>query len=204
MLHSYSPRLQLSSSIILWYDCIVVNAVRTKILNFIIFGASMIAVVAGLKAMNWVPSALQEGLLRRYSSIEEVKERLKLSRIYAPAYYPQCLKWPPVTIAAQKRPYTAVVMEFVQKEMTDVCLVISQTELGRRPPEEKIVLSTVRQSVRYRLKGRDMLLEVGSCKDNAQCSRISWEEDGYRIVVSSRSTPVDLVRIAESMIPPAD
>lgn len=177
---------------------------RTKILNFIIFSISMIALVAGLKAMNWVPSAMQQGLLRRYSSIEEVKERLKLGRIYAPAYYPQCLEWPPVTIAAQTRPYTAVVMEFVQKGMTDVCLVISQTELGRRPPEEKIILSSVRQSVRYSFKGRSMLLEVGSCKDGAQCSRISWEEHGYRIIVSSRSAPVDLVRIAESMIPPAD
>ena len=57
----------------------------------------------------------------------------------------------------------------------------------------------VAESVRYQLRGRDALLEVGVCEENIMCSRISWNEKGYRISVAMKSAPVDLIRIAESM-----
>lgn len=175
-----------------------------KILHFIFFCMAVAAIVAGLKLMNWVPSAFQEGFLREYASIEDVKARLKITHVYAPTYYPQCLEWPPVKITAQTRPHTAVVMEFVQKGLSDVCLVISQTQIPHPPPTERIRFDTVKEAVRYNFKGREMLLEVGICSDGAPCSRLSWEESGYRITAASKSTPVDLVKIGESMIPAQD
>lgn len=175
-----------------------------KILHFIFFCMAAAAIVAGLKLINWVPFAFQEGFLREYASIEDVKARLKITHVYAPTYYPQCLEWPPVKITAQTRPYTAVVMEFVQKGLSDVCLVISQTQVPHPPPTERIRLDTVKEAVRYNFKGREMLFEVGTCSDGALCSRLSWEESGYRITAASKSTPVDLVKIGESMISAQD
>lgn len=175
-----------------------------KMIHFIFFCLAVIAIVGGLKLMNWVPSAFQEGFLREYASTEDVKARLKIPHVYVPAYYPQGLKWPPLRIAAQTRPYTAVVMEFVQKGLSEVCLVISQTEIPHPPPLERIRLATVKEAVKYNYKGRQMLLEVGTCSDGSPCSRLSWEEAGYRITAASRSTPVDLVKIGESMIPAQD
>lgn len=175
-----------------------------RILNFLLFVVSVSAIVIGLKVMNWVPSVIESGLLKEYSSIEEVEARLKFGRVFAPAYYPQRLEWPPAKIVAQTRPYRAVIMEYVQKGTDNVCLVISQTEIPHKPPEERLALSSVEQIVPYDFKDHRILLEVGVCNDGARCSRVSWEEKGYRIIASSRLTPVELIKIAESMIPIRD
>ncbi|MEK6700092.1 MAG: hypothetical protein AABZ10_13755 [Nitrospirota bacterium] len=170
-----------------------------KLLSLLVFGVLITALVAALKLVNWVPSALQEGALRKYGSIDEVKAKLKITDVFAPAYYPQCFSWPPSQIAAQTRPYTAVVMEFNRKDSREACLIISQVASPHVLPEEKIKLTRVAESVRYQLRGRDALLEVGVCEENIMCSRISWNEKGYRISVAMKSAPVDLIRIAESM-----
>jgi len=170
-----------------------------KLLSLLVFGVLITALVAALKLMNWVPSALQEGSLRKYGSIDEVKAKLKITDVFAPAYYPQCFSWPPSQIAAQTRPYAAVVMEFNRKDSREACLIISQVASPHVLPEEKIKLSRVAESVRYSLRGRDALLEVGACGGDDPCSRMTWNEKGYRISVTLKSTPADLIRIAESM-----
>jgi hypothetical protein len=170
-----------------------------KLLGLIVFCAVVSALVVALKLVNWVPSALQEGALRKYGSIDEVKAKLKIKDVFAPAYYPQCFSWPPSQIAAQTSPYTAVVMEFNRKDGREACLIVSQVASPHVLPEEKIKLSRVAESVRYSLRGRDALLEVGVCGGDDPCSRMTWNEKGYRISVALKSTPVDLIRIAESM-----
>jgi hypothetical protein len=170
-----------------------------KLLGLIVFCAVVSSLVVALKLVNWVPSALQEGALRKYGSIDEVKAKLKITDVFAPAYYPQCFSWPPSQIAAQTSPYTAVVMEFNRKDSREACLIISQVASPHVLPEEKIKLSRVAESVRYSLRGRDALLEVGVCGGDDPCSRMTWNEKGYRISVALKSTPVDLIRIAESM-----
>ena len=174
---------------------------RRKFLNLLLFSIAVAALLAALRLMNWAPTALQDGLLQRYSSVEEVKAKLNIRHVYAPAYYPQCFRWPPSLIIAQTRPYTAVGMEFMRKEGEEVCLVVTQTEAPRSSPRVKIAFAEVRESVRYSLKGRSALLETGLCDDGQVCSRISWEEEGYRILIIGRSAPAQLEKIAESVIP---
>lgn len=174
---------------------------QRKFLNLLLFGIAVAALLAALRLMNWAPTALQDGLLQRYNSVEEVKAKLNIRHVYAPAYYPQCFRWPPASIIAQTRPYTAVVMEFMRKDGEEICLVVAQTEVSRPSPRVKIALAEVRESVRYLLKGRPALLETGLCDDGQVCSRISWEEDGYRILIIGKSVPAQLEKIAESVIP---
>jgi hypothetical protein len=65
---------------------------------------------------------------------------------------------------------------------------------------EKLRLTAIRESVRYEFKGRTALLEVGVCRRDEQCCRITWNEENVSIALVMRSSPVELVRIAESML----
>jgi hypothetical protein len=161
----------------------------------------MIIILVGLLQLaNWIPSAVQEGALQRYASIEEVRARLPMATIFAPVYYPRNVRWPPTLIAAQTRPFVAVVTEFQRSGGDDTILVITQTERHRPPLRQSIVLSTVRERVPYPFKGRTALLEVGLCRTGERCSRISWDEGEFTLALVLKDSPADLVPIAESMI----
>ena len=174
---------------------------RNKIIGFLSFGVTIIILIGALKLMNWVPSFVQEGFIREYKSVDEVKSDLKIGDIYIPSYFPQSFRWPPSAIWAQTRPFTAIVMEFRNVETGDVGLIISQVSSGARfIPDNKIKIEQVREKVNYSLKGRNVFLEVGTGKGDEPCSRLSWTEGKYRITVIMKSRPFDLLKIAESML----
>jgi hypothetical protein len=175
-------------------------SMRTKLRDLIIFGVAVAGLIAALRVMNWLPSAVQDGMMKQYGSFLEVRRQLRLQDVYVPTYYPEYLRWPPTLIAAQSRPFTAVLIEFAQKEKDDVCLVISQTAFPHSVPNDKIKISNVKEMVQYSFKGREAMLVVGVCKDDEPCSRISWEESEYRISLSMKSTPIELIKIMESMV----
>ncbi len=161
----------------------------------------MILILVGLLQLaNWIPSAVQDGALQRYSSIEEVRAHLTMATIYAPVYFPSSVRWPPSFLAAQSRPYLAVVTEYAGRGSNDTILVITQTARGEPPLRQRIGLAVVRERVPYPFKGRTALLEVGLCGSGERCSRISWDEGPFTLSLVLRDAPVDLVRIAESMI----
>lgn len=174
--------------------------VRTKLVSFILFAIAVGALILGLRVMSFVPAAVQGGVLQQYRSIDEVREKLKIRDVYVPSYYPQCFLWPPSLVAAQTKPFTAIMIGFTRRDGDDSCLVITQTQLPHMLKDEKTAMERVKEKVRYSLKGRDALLEVGACKDDVPCSRITWNEKEYRITVLMKSTPIDLVKIAESMM----
>jgi hypothetical protein len=101
---------------------------------------------------------------------------------------------------AQTKPFAAVVMEFNNPGTSDAALIISQAADRRFTPDKKIVLAQIKETVPYSLKGREATLEVGICKTAETCSRISWDEGKFRVIVIVKSTPFDLIRIAESML----
>jgi hypothetical protein len=173
---------------------------RERIKGFIVFVIAVVALFGLLKALNWVPGALQEGFPSAYDSIEEVTAKLHIRDISVPTYYPQGLRWPPSRITAQSKPYTMVLMEFQRKEDNRVSLVISQTALSHPAPDPGVELIRTMESVRYPFKGRNALLEVGQCRNNEQCSRISWSEPPYRVDIIMLSPPSEIVKIADSMV----
>ncbi len=164
---------------------------------------TMIAILVGmLELLNWIPSAIQEGAFQRFRTVEEVRERLMIDPIYMPAYFPGSVQWPPSLIAAQTRPFPAVVMEYSRRDAPDDTILITlQTAIGRTPPRVKFNLLTIRQTAQFTFKGRKALLEVGTCKGADRCSRMSWREGNDRIMLIMKSAPSDLTGIAESMIP---
>lgn len=164
------------------------------------FAIGILILVGATMAVNRLPVLIQGDLLREYDSFDAVSAGLPALPIYVPSYYPQDLRWPPARILAQGRPFPAVLMEFQGRQSRRTVLVISQSARGRFSPDGKVRLVTVKEKTTYSLKGRDARLEVGACGDGAMCSRIAWTEGAYTIDVTGRSAPLDLIRVAESMI----
>lgn len=162
----------------------------------------MIAVLLGmLQILNWIPAAVQDGAFQKYSSIDEVRARLKINPVYSPVYYPRSVQWPPALIAAQTRPYAAVLTEFMKSDdLNETILIITQTARSHPPLAQKIRLTEVRETVQYPFKGRVASLEVGVCRKEEQCSHMAWDEGEFHLSLVMRSSPVELVRIAESII----
>jgi hypothetical protein len=173
---------------------------KKRLLGLVIFLMAVAALIGSLKVLNWTPGLLQEGLPSIYASIDEVRSRLHIRNIYIPSYYPQGLHWPPQRITAQSKPYQMIVMEFTREEDSSVSLAISQTALPHRPPQATIEMVQTNERVSFPLKGRDALLEVGQCRNNEQCCRVSWNEPPYYVQVAMVAAPSEIVKIAESMI----
>lgn len=171
-----------------------------KVLSFFYFTITVVILIATLKIANYLPMALQKDTMRKYHSIEEVKSKLNISDVYVPSYFPQNLVWPPSEILAQNKPFIAMVIEVNHAEKGDIALIISQSTSTEFTPDEKIKMLRIEERVSYPLKGRNMILEAGICKREEPCSRIIWDEGRYRISVTAKSTPPDLIKIVESMI----
>ncbi|MGD0884212.1 MAG: hypothetical protein ABSA46_04925 [Thermodesulfovibrionales bacterium] len=175
-------------------------SVGKKILGAFSFAILIAGVIIALKILNWLPLAVQEGSMKRYDSIEEVRAALNVREIYVPAYFPQSLTWPPSLILAQSKPFEAIIMVFTSAAKGGVTLVTSQSTAADFVPDDTIKILRTKETVKYSLRGRDALIEVGTGKNEEQCSRISWTEGKFKIRVAMKSNPFDLIRIAESMV----
>ncbi len=174
---------------------------KSMVRSFFYFFLAAATVFVSLKALNWLPLLLQEDTMRRYGSVEEVRAQLNIGAVRVPAYYPQNISWPPSEILAQAKPFPAVFMVYNRAGSGDAVLVISQAAFGQAPLGSPLEIVQTKEKVPYRLKNRNALLEVGLCKKNEPCSRISWKEGDTSITVAMKSDPFELIKIAESMLP---
>jgi hypothetical protein len=91
-------------------------------------------------------------------------------------------------------------MEFEQIGTRETVLVISQALADDFRADDKIRITQLKERVKYPLKGRDSVLEVGFCKKGETCSRVSWKEGKVRIEVMAKSSPFEMLKVAESML----
>lgn len=172
-----------------------------KLLNILIFMFMIAILFVSLKVINYLPSIIDGETLQRHRSIEEMKSAINVSHLYIPSYFPQGIEWPPSDILGQGKPFKAIVLKFRHGGSGDIAMVIYQVEMNRHITEEREVrITKVRERIQYNLKGREADLQVGACEDEEICSRISWTEDGFRVIISMKSTPFELLKIAESVI----
>lgn len=173
---------------------------KKNILSLLSFAAAIAVLIAGIKIFNWIPLRVERDLMKRYGSIEEVRTELNVREILVPSYFPQDLNWPPSTILAQGKPFPAVIMEFGQSGNRETVLVIAQSVSENFLSDGRIKIVQLKEKVKYPLKGRDAVLEVGFGRKGEPCSRISWKEGRYRVTVTAKSTPLELIKVAESML----
>jgi hypothetical protein len=166
------------------------------------FSLLTIAVIIGvLKILDWVPEAFQEGFGKEYSTVQEARSKLNFEKIYVPSYFPQSLRWPPSRIMAQKRPFSAIVMEFRRVGDGAVALVIVQSDSSHDVKHQAIRIRQIRKRIPYTLGGRDAVLETGRCNDREPCGLIAWTEGDQKVMVVARSDSSELLKIAKSMLP---
>jgi len=174
--------------------------VRSKAYGLLYILLSVAAVLVVLKVFNWLPTMFQKDMMRRYNSVDEVQSKLNIRELRIPAYFPQSIMWPPSEILAQGKPYPAVLMIFKDVRTKAITLVISQGTSDAFSANTLVPFVQVTRKVPFDLKTRKAILEVGSCKDDEPCSRLSWSEKNFRTVITMKSPPFELIRIAESML----
>ncbi len=173
---------------------------RAKTYGFFYILLTVAAVLVVLRTLNWLPGMLQKDMMSRYGSVEEVRAKLNIRDLLVPTYFPQSIMWPPSEILAQAKPYHAVLMVFKAAKDRDVALVISQAASDAFSANALISFAQITRTVTYDLKGRKALLEVGTGKNEEPCSRLSWTEHDYRVMLVMKSPPFEVIRIAESML----
>jgi hypothetical protein len=171
-----------------------------KFSNYLLFAAAIVVLAAGLKIAGWLPMLAERDLMRKYDSVEDVKAELSIREVRVPSYFPQNLSWPPSTVLAQGKPFPAIIMEFGQADGKSAGLVISQSLSASFRTDGRIRIAQLKEKVGYPLRGRDATLEVGTCGNGEPCSRVSWTEGNTHITVAARSTPLELIKVAESML----
>ncbi|MGD2079680.1 MAG: hypothetical protein PVG55_02715 [Nitrospirota bacterium] len=173
---------------------------KKKFLSVLSFVVTVAVLLGALKVMNWLPTALDQGMLRSYPGIEEARARLGIREIYVPSYFPETIKWPPSELLAQQTPFEAVVMKFGRSGEGDTGLVITQARSADFDYDAGIGFEEVRERVPFSLKGREAVLEAGTCRDGSPCSRLSWKEGDLRISIAMKAQPPETIRLAESML----
>lgn len=163
----------------------------------------MAAVVVALLAIaNWVPSLINEDSVRMFETVEEAALFLGYDdRALVPRYFPEGIAWPPSLILAQKRPYRAVVAEYHMEGTMKTGLILILSSLpGGDLWLQRIPMTELKEKRGYSLKGKVVVLEVGSCGKEEVCSRVTWQDECINMTVLLMSSPFEVLKVAESMI----
>lgn len=157
----------------------------------------MAAAAALLAALDGVPSWLagEARDVRRARTVDEVQRRLR-ARLVLPAYFPARLAWPPERIRYVAARPGAVAL-WVDARQGGPALLMAQT-LGRGelpdrlvPPAQPLDASPV---VVGAAQGR--LSRV--VEDGEVCLQVTWQQDGRSLLLRSRGTVEELLRMARS------
>lgn len=175
---------------------------RIKMVASFILLLTLLIVV--LELISWVPSIIEKESLRKYKTIEAVRRKLHIEKIYMPAYLPEDLnlKWPPSEIYAQKKPFTMIIMHFQHRDSEDIGLIVHQVDArANYRPESRIKLIQIKKKSEVLIKNKEAVLIIAVCENDIPCNQISWREGDYLLTLISKDSQRDLIRIARSMIP---
>jgi hypothetical protein len=158
-------------------------------------------VVAFLALVNRLPSLIHDDFLKKFDSLEGAKRSLGFDdEMLIPRYFPEAISWPPSLILAQKKPYKAVVIEFMEvKTMKPALIIIQSASQDGITQLQRIVMTGLDEETEFSLNGKSALLQVGLCGYGNTCSRMTWQDHGLHYTVLLMSSPFELVKIAESM-----
>ncbi len=164
----------------------------------VLFLVTVGALVLVLRVLDWLPLAIKKDTVRRYSTLEGVREELGRRDIYLPSYFPQSLRWPPSEIYASR---DVLLMHFTHMETGELILSLSQTARGVKPLSSRLEPERIIKQDTALLKGREVKLSLAVCKDGKPCNRALLGEGGYTLEVIFRGPVEELQKITESLLP---
>ena len=169
--------------------------------RFFLFMVMIAAAVTALKLLNWMPMSMEQGGIRKYRTIDDVRTELGIKNIALPAYFPQHLRWPPSDIFAQVKPFPLVIIHFTDRDTGEIVLSVRQADSRDTAPLPlRLVQEHVDRQNSVTIKGRKALLMFGSCPDGMACNSITWQEQGFTYTVVEKGPTEELLKVAESMV----
>jgi hypothetical protein len=163
--------------------------------------AAVVSVTGGaalvLSALDAVPGIItgEPRHVHKADTVQEVERRLR-ARLVLPYYYPKTLAWPPRRIRYTLGPPGAASLVVHDRDGTPRLFVAETVAPGRIPdrllPDTQVLTSSpiaVGPS-------RGTLSRV--LEDGAMAWQITWEQGGRSLLIRSRGTVEDLLRMARS------
>ncbi len=163
----------------------------------IAFVLAVLVIIMVLYLLNRIPGTFHGEGLRQYSSLEDVRESLRI-RPFIPRYFPENLSWPPERILAQKVPYEMLLVVFKTKSGIFPYMAIRESRSVKDLNDNITTIEKVTEEVELPINGKRGILQVGTC-DGIPCSRIFWQEEGYHIEVFIKDHPSELLKVVRSM-----
>lgn len=158
-------------------------------------------VVAALGGVNRLAASIQMVNAQPFATIEEARRHIGLAHITMPAYFPEGIAWPPSLLIGQKKPFPAFAMEFRKTGGSDIILIVAQySGASDARTLQRVQLTAAQEETAYTIKKQPVQLQVGRCSTGAACSQMRWTSNDIQHTVLFVGSPLELIRIAESMI----
>jgi hypothetical protein len=164
--------------------------------------AAVILVAAGgLKLLDSVPGLIlgtPRGVTR-YSSIEQA-ERALGHDLLVPPYFPDTLRWPPLSVEATTGPSPAVTLRFAGRDGRPDRLQLCETPgPGETSPPEILPDVAVLETATVSIEGRRGRLARVLTEDGRLLHELTWHS-GERLLVLRFDGPVEqLLAMAQSI-----
>lgn len=159
----------------------------------------LLAVFLFLRTCNFLPLALDQRGMRRYSSLEDVERVLQVRQIILPSYFPDDIAWPPREIIAGRVPDAIIILHFEHQRTGDLIMALAQIQ-GEQPlPPLRLapVVSLGSQPIVHdEWKG---VLELGLCEDRKPCNTLDLRQGTHRIRITARLAQGALSKMAKSL-----
>jgi hypothetical protein len=155
---------------------------------------------AGLRVLDALP-ALVTGEARdrgRFESVDEV-ERAVHGRLLLPAYFPDRLRWPPETIRLHDGQPPSVTVEITDHVGIPALVVWQGLGLTDAVPEHLPAFTRILSVTTVRVGEDRADLVRAICADGRIWLDLRWEVDGRSLLVRSRGSVEELLRIAGSI-----
>jgi len=180
----------------------MLNNARQGILRgLVLMTVSSALVAAALGGINWLSASIQGITAQPFATIEEARRHIGFAHISMPAYFPEGIAWPPSLLIGQKKPFPAFAMEFRNVRGSDIILIVAQySGAADARALQRVQLTAAQEETAYTIKKQPVLLQVGRCSTGESCSQMHWTSAGMQHTVLFVGPPLELIRLAESMI----
>jgi hypothetical protein len=169
------------------------------VLGSLAAAALVLACTAGLlRLLDAVPDLVGSSTReRRLASVEEL-DRGWRRRLLLPGYFPRALGWPPSSVRTIGKPVHTVVLGFAGAGGGEERLLLAQAE-GERLPPGLLPPGVLLGSARAVVEGREVDLGRLLGADGFLWNQVSWTREGRALVLRSRESEEQLLRLAASL-----
>lgn len=169
------------------------------VLGSLVRAALVVACAAGLlRLLDAVPELVGSATRERRLAGVEALDRGWRRRLLLPGYFPRALGWPPSTVRTIGKPVHTVVLGFAAAGGGEERVLLAQAR-DEAVPVDALPPAVLLGSSRATVEGREVALERRLGPDGALWYQAAWTRDGRGLVLRSRESEEQLLRMAASL-----